>query len=100
NVEDFRKLIVREENGALVRLEDIADVVLGADTYDQDVRMSGQSAVFMGVWVLPNANSLDVIGRVREEMTAIQRDLPTGMQALVAFDSTRYIDNAIHEVTK
>jgi multidrug efflux pump len=100
SVEDFRKLVVREENGALVRLQDVADVVLGADTYDQDVRMSGESAVFMGVWVLPNANSLDVIGRVREEMAAVQRDLPSGMQANIAFDSTRYIDNAIHEVTK
>ena len=37
-VETFKKLVVREQNGALVRLEDVADVVLGADTYDQDVR--------------------------------------------------------------
>ena len=62
-----------------MRLEDIADVVLGADNYDQDVRLSGKKAVFMGVWVLPNANSLDVIARVRNEMDTIQRELPTGM---------------------
>jgi multidrug efflux pump len=99
-VEEFRKLVIRQQNGALVRLEDVADVVLGADTYEQDVRMSGNKAVFMGVWVLPNANSLDVIARVRKEMEIIQRELPTGMQATVAFDSTNYINNAIDEVVK
>ena len=61
SVEDFRRLVIRQDGGTLVRLGDVADVVLGAETYEQDVRMSGKRAVFMGVWVLPNANSLDVI---------------------------------------
>ena len=52
----------------------------------------------MGVWVLPNANSLDVIARVRKELEAIQKDLPTGMEASIAFDSTKYINSAIVEV--
>src|ERR1700722_19748672 len=96
---EFKRLVVRQQGGALVRLEDIADVVMGADTYDQDVRLSGEKAVFMGVWVLPNANSLDVIARVRKEIDIIKGELPTGMQATVAFDSTGYIDSAISEVT-
>ena len=99
-VEEFKNLVIREEGGALVRLEDVAEVVLGAEDYDQDVRMSGQKAVFMGVWVLPNANSLEVIGRVQEEMDAIITELPTGMRAAVAFDSTQYINDAIREVVK
>jgi len=98
NVDDFRKLVVKEQNGTLVRLQDVAEVVLGADTYDQEVRFSGQKAVFMGVWVLPNANSLDVIGRVNEEVKKIQKELPSGMRATVAFDSTKYINSAIDEV--
>ncbi len=98
SVDEFRKLVVKRQGDTLIRLEDVAEVVLGADTYDQDVRLSGKQAVFMGVWVLPNANSLDVIGKVRAEMDAIKRDLPSGMEASVAFDSTKYIDNAIHEV--
>ncbi len=100
SLDEFKKLVVRQQNGALVRLEDIADVVMGADTYDQDVRLSGDKAVFMGVWVLPNANSLDVIARVRKELDIIKTELPTGMQATVAFDSTGYINSAIHEVTR
>jgi multidrug efflux pump len=98
SVEEFKQLVIREEGGALVRLQDIADVVLGADTYEQDVRMSGQRAVFMGVWVLPNANSLDVMKRVHKEMQEIKAGLPSGMDARVAFDSTRYIASAVDEV--
>jgi hypothetical protein len=99
SVDEFRRLVVREQNGTLIRLEDIADVVLGADTYDMDVRLSGDKAVFMGVWVLPNANSVDVIKDVNAEIAQIQKELPTGMTAMVAFDSTKYINNAISEVT-
>jgi multidrug efflux pump len=99
-VEQFKKLAIRSEGGALVRLEDVADVVLGADTYDQDVRMTGERAVFMGVWVLPNANSLDVITAVRKELDTIKSELPTGLEGQIAFDSTRYIQNAVDEVVK
>src|SRR6185369_11557574 len=98
SVDQFKKLVIREQNGSLVRLEDIADVVLGADNYESDVRMSGQKAVFMGVWVLPNANSLDVIGRVHKEMEIVKRELPGGMSVDTAYDSTKYIHNAINEV--
>ncbi|MGH7294035.1 MAG: efflux RND transporter permease subunit, partial [Polyangiaceae bacterium] len=98
SVDEFRKLVVKESGGTLVRLEDVAEVVLGADTYDQEVRFSGKKAVFMGVWVLPNANSLDVIARVNAEVKKIQQELPSGMQASVAFDSTKYIHSAIDEV--
>lgn len=97
-VEGFKKLVVRGDGDSLVRLEDIAEVVLGAESYDADVRMSGDQAVFMGVWVLPNANSLDVISAVRGEMETLQSELPTGMEAMVAFDSTSYIEDAIDEV--
>ncbi len=66
--EEFRQLVVKEKNGVVVRLGEIADVVLGAENYEQDVRFNGETATFMGIWVLPTANSLDVIGRVREAM--------------------------------
>lgn len=95
---EFKKLVIREQNGAMVRLEDIAEVVLGADSYEQDVRLSGDKAAFMGVWVLPNANSLDVIAKVRDEMDTVKRELPTGMTYTSAFDSTEYIRDAIDQV--
>jgi len=100
SVQEFKRLVIRDQNGAVVRLEDIADVVLGAEDYDTEVRFSGQTAVFMGIWPLPNANSIDVIDRVRAEMKSIQKALPSGMQARIAYDATDYITNAIHEVVK
>ncbi|HWM23844.1 MAG TPA: efflux RND transporter permease subunit, partial [Chthoniobacterales bacterium] len=96
--EDFKRLVIREENGTLVRLGDVADVVLGAESYDEEVRFSQQRAVFMGIWVLPNANSIDVIARARAEMESIQRELPSGLQGGIAYDGTRYINAAISEV--
>jgi multidrug efflux pump len=99
-VEEFKQLAVRVQNGAIVRLGDIAEVVLGAEDYDTEVHFSGQTAVFMGIWPLPNANALDVIKRVRTEMAAIQRELPSGMQSRVAYDATNYITNSIQEVLK
>src|SRR5213596_453118 len=100
NADDFKKLVVREDKGTLVRLGDIADVVLGAEDYNAEVRFSGQKAVFMGIYVLPNANSVDVIKRVRIEMEQIKRELPSGLNAEIAYDSTAYISDAIHEVVK
>ncbi len=98
--DDFKKLVVRQDRGTLVRLGDIADVVLGAEDYDSEVHFSGQKAVFMGVYVLPNANSVDVIKRVRVEMEQIKKELPTGMTGEIAYDATAYINDAISEVVK
>src|SRR5262249_48762724 len=81
-----------------VRLGDIADVVLGAENYDADVKFNGESATFIGVWVLPTANSLDVIGKVREAIPGIQAQLPVGMKVGIPYDSTEYIKDAINEV--
>ncbi len=99
-VQEFEQLVLRESGGAVVRLKDIADVQLGAENYDSAVRFSGEQAVFMGVWVLPNANTLDVIRAVRAELEKIKAELPTGLTAGVGYDSTVYITDAISEVLK
>src|SRR5438045_9148266 len=95
--EEFRQLVVKEDKGTVVRLGDVADVVLGAENYDSDVRFNGQAATFMGIWVLPTANSPDVIQQVRETMPDIQAQLPAGMKAGIPYDSTAYIQDAIDE---
>ena len=98
--EEFRELVLRESGGAVVRLKDVADVVLGAEDYSSEVRFSGEKAVFMGIWVLPNANALDVIREVRKELEEIKTELPAGMEAGIGYDSTVYINDAISEVVK
>ena len=96
--EEFRQLVVKQDKGTIVRLGEIADVVLGAETYDEDVRFNGESATFMGVWVLPTANSLDVIKQVRDAIPGIRAQLPAGMKVGIPYDSTAYIQDAIKEV--
>src|SRR5438876_2976601 len=98
--EEFRQLVVKEQQGVVVRLGDIADVVLGAENYEQDVRFNGETATFMGIWVLPTANSLDVIRTVRDALPQIQSQLPQGMKLGIPYDSTAYIKDAINEVLR
>src|ERR1700741_2469909 len=98
--EQFKQLVVRQDKNTLIRLGDIADVVLGSEDYNTEVRFSAQKAVFMGIFVLPNANAIDVIKRVRVELDQIKKELPSGMQAEMAYDATAYINDAIHEVVK
>jgi multidrug efflux pump len=100
SVEDFRNLVVRRSKDNLVRLRDVADVVLGAEDYETEARFSGEKAVFMGVWPLPNANTLDVMKRVRAEMAAIQKEMPSGLKGAIAYDASEYIHDAITEVVK
>src|SRR5438874_3065710 len=96
--EEFRQLVVKQQNGVVVRLGEIADVVLGAENYEQDVRFNGETATFMGIWVLPTANSLEVIHNVRNVLPGVRAQLPTGMKVGVPYDSTEYIQDAINEV--
>ncbi|HXM23966.1 MAG TPA: efflux RND transporter permease subunit [Terriglobales bacterium] len=96
--EDFRQLVVKQDKGTIVHLGEIADVVLGAETYDEDVRFNGEAATFMGIWVLPTANALEVIKQVRAAIPEIRAQLPVGMKVGIPYDSTAYIQDAIKEV--
>src|SRR5215475_13630273 len=100
SVEEFKKLVVKQSGGAVIRLSDVADVVLGAEDYDTAVNFTGETAVFIGIWALPNANSLDVIKRVRVELAAIQKELPSQITATMAYDATEYIQSAINDVIR
>ncbi len=97
-VAEFENLALRSADGAVIRVKDVATVELGADFYDMEVRYNGDEAIFMGIWPLPNANTLDVIKGVRDELDDIKRTLPKGMTADVAYDASEYIASSISEV--
>lgn len=99
-VEEFEQLVVKNDKETLVRLKDIADVVLGAENYEDNVRFTGQTATFMGIYALPNANSLDVTAQIREIFPDIEKQLPPTMKAAICYDSTAYIQESIDEVIK
>ena len=97
--EEFKRLVIREQDGAIVRLGDVADVALGSESYGTSVRINGQAATFMGIYVSPDANSLDVISAVRKVWDRdIVPQLPQGMVGTIPYDSTRAIRDAISEV--
>src|SRR5450755_2880883 len=98
--DEFKQLVVKNNNGVVVRLGEIADVVLGSQNYDSEVRFNGETATFVGIWVLPTANALEVIKNVRAAVPGIQAELPTGMKAGIPYDSTEYIQDAINEVLR
>ncbi len=100
SVEEFKQLVVAEKNGTIIRLADVADVVLGAENYDSEVKFGGQTATFMGIWVLPSESTVEVIQRVRAAMPEIERSLPAGLKTSIAYDASKYIEDALHEIVK
>ncbi len=99
-VQEFRRLVVKQKDGALVRLEDVANVVLGAEEYDSAVAFDGKQSVFLGIKTSPDANVLDVIERVRSAFPEIQAQLPAGITGQIAYDATNFINTSIDEVVK
>jgi multidrug efflux pump len=101
SVEEFRRLVIREQDNAIVRLGDVADVELGSESYQTSVIFNGNQATFIGVEVAPDANSLDVIADVRDVFhNEIVPQLPEGLNARIPYDSTEYIEDSIDEVIK
>ena len=101
DLEQFKRLVVRASNNAIVRLEDIAEVELGSESYATSVTFNGKMATFMGISVAPDANALDVIGDVRGVLeNDIFPQLPEGMRGDIPYDSTGYIQDSIDEVIK
>jgi multidrug efflux pump len=94
----FRNLVVKQVNGANIRLSDVATVALGADSYEARVAFDKRPGVFIGIQVAPSANLLTVIGGVRAVFPEIKQQLPQGLEGLIVFDSTVFVNNSIHEV--
>ncbi len=98
--EEFRQIVVRERDGRIVRLGDIARVELGAEDYNSDVKFNGQPCVAVSISVLPTANSIDVIRRVRAVWPEITAQLPQTLTGGIVYDSTEFINESINEVIK
>ena len=69
NADEFRRLVVREKGGQLIRLGDIADVVLGAEDYDTEARLSQKQAVVMGSGVWTNRLTIPEVMRSAGSVT-------------------------------
>ena len=100
SAEEFKNLVVKQKAGALVRLQDVGNVVLGAEDYDSDVAFKGKRSVFIAINVAPNANILTVMGDIRRIFPEIQAQMPAGLHGEIGYDATSYVNAAIRDVVK
>ena len=100
SVDQFKRMTVKAKDGGFVRMEDIAQVELAAQSTNASVAFSGQHAIFIGVQATPQGNPLNIVEGVRKLFPDIQRNLPPSMKMKVAYDSTKFITSSIHEVEK
>jgi len=100
SVEQFKKLIIKSQNGSIVRLGDVATVSLGATNYDTSVSFDGQRSVYIGIQVTPDANVLTVINDIKKLLPSIQQQLPQGLNGKIVYDTTDFVNSSIHEVVK
>ncbi|EXJ13409.1 efflux RND transporter permease subunit [Imhoffiella purpurea] len=99
-VEDFKRLVIREEAGALIRLEDIAEIELGAADYDSTTLYKSIPAIFIGIEQAPGSNPLDVAKRVHALVPTLEAGFPEGLEASIAYDASEFISQSIDEVFK
>ena len=96
--EEYANLVVKKMGNQLVRIRDVAEVSLGAETYTQFVSYDGEPAIFMGLVLAPGANALDVLGRVKAYLPYLKSQLPPGLEMHHVIDSTVFINASIHDV--
>lgn len=98
SVKEFKQMVVRADGDTLVRLEDIATVELGSQSYDVRGLMNAKPAVYIPVYATPTGNPLEIVRIIREKLPEIQRTLPPTMIARIDFDVARFVKAAISEV--
>ncbi|MBN9228844.1 MULTISPECIES: efflux RND transporter permease subunit [Legionella] len=98
NVNQFRKMVIKAQNGAIIRLEDVATVDLGAQNYNSSVSFDGRTAVYIGIVVAPSANLLTVINEIRKIFPSIQEQFPQGLSGNIVYDASLFVHSSIYEV--
>lgn len=98
NVDQFKQMVLKAQNGAIVRLGDVAKVDLGAQNYNTSVSFDGKTAVYIGIIVAPSANLLTVINDIRRLFPTIEAELPQGLKGKIVYDASLFVNASIHEV--
>lgn len=96
---EFEDLIVREREGTMVRLKDIATVEMGSEEPTGQAGFNGKPAMWLSVWPLPKANELEVAALLKKRIEQVRPTLPAGVKMTLAYDGTYYMDHAITEIT-
>lgn len=98
DLETLRKIVVKELPGGAIYLADVAIVEDGFEDVRRLARVNGQPANGIGIRKQRGANAVAVAQAVREQMALIQKTLPEGMELGVNFDTTKFIEDSVHEI--
>jgi len=96
--QDFEDLVVKNVNGAIVRISDVARVELGEVEGDEITRLSQRDTIFLAVYGLPGANELEIGNHLYDVLDEINATLPDGMEITVGYDGTLYMRDALKEI--
>ncbi len=99
-IEEFEDLIVSQRDGATIRLRDVARVELGAEEAQMIAMYEGHDAVYVSVWPLAGSNEIDVAYRLRAAMDELRPTIPKHVDMELAWDSTKFMEDAIREISK
>src|SRR5712692_3189789 len=98
--EEFGEIVVRASGpSGVLRLKDIARIELGALNYDTYNTLDGKATIGMATYLQPGANALEVAQLVRNRMAELKTAFPEGVDYSIPFDTTRFVDASIREVT-
>jgi multidrug efflux pump len=100
SIEQFSRMVVKQKNGAIIRMGDLGKVSLGAQNYDSAVSFDGRTAVYIGIKVAPSANLLTVINDVRAVYPSIKEQLPHGLSSEIVYDASKFVSSSIYEVIR
>src|SRR5580658_7858453 len=99
DVEQYENIIVKTGNaGELTRLRDVGHVELGAQSYSQVFTLDGHPSAGIGIFQTPGANALNVETEVKAKLEELAKHFPQGLTYTIPFDTTVFVNQAIHEV--
>ncbi len=99
--QQFGNIVLRANpDGSLLRVRDVAQVQLGAQSQDEEARLNGKPAVALGIYLSPGANAVDTAGRVRALLTRLKQRFPQGLNHSIVYNSTTFVSETISEVLR
>src|SRR5450830_362975 len=101
SVEQFGKVLLRANtDGSSVRLKDVARIELGGQAYATSARLNGEPSTGVGVQLAPSGNALATAKAIRVKMQELERYFPKGMTWSIPYDSSRFIETSLRQVTE
>ncbi|WP_151961798.1 efflux RND transporter permease subunit [Acinetobacter bereziniae] len=100
SIHDYENLILRWNNGAPIRLKDVAKIIEGSEDRYMAAWADSQSAILVNIQRQPNANVIQVADQIKQVLPDLQKNLPENVKIRVLTDRTESIRSSIRDVQK